>query len=180
MNIDIDNINTIEKRNKVYTKQWRTIYEVIQQDFLDETDIFPDYFIKHCKNNTNEAHNIPLKVKNYIKRMLVGKGLYAQVVILSRKGLRIIEENKNKNEAEFKFQGQSTGLQRWFDIYFDWIEENCSTREPDFYRKIFQSHDKTQDTNTFKMFEVPIGNSKCVEKLSFTVRPKCSSIVESG
>ena len=34
MNIDIENINTIEYRNKVYTKQWRTIYEVIQQDFL--------------------------------------------------------------------------------------------------------------------------------------------------
>ena len=29
-NIDIENINTIEKRNKVYTTQWRTIYEFIQ------------------------------------------------------------------------------------------------------------------------------------------------------
>ena len=33
MNIDIENINTIEKKNKVYTKLWRNIYEVIQQDF---------------------------------------------------------------------------------------------------------------------------------------------------
>ena len=29
INIDIENINTIERRNKVYTKTWRTIYEVI-------------------------------------------------------------------------------------------------------------------------------------------------------
>ena len=40
MNIDIENINTIENRHKHYTKQWRTIYEVIQQEFFDETDIF--------------------------------------------------------------------------------------------------------------------------------------------
>ena len=31
MNIDIENINTIKKRNNLYTKLWRTIYEVIQQ-----------------------------------------------------------------------------------------------------------------------------------------------------
>ena len=33
MNIDIENINNIERRNKVYTKQWRTIYKVIQPYF---------------------------------------------------------------------------------------------------------------------------------------------------
>ena len=32
-NIYIENINTFEKRNKVYTTQWRTIYEVIGPDF---------------------------------------------------------------------------------------------------------------------------------------------------
>ena len=30
MKIDIININTIEKRNKVYTTQWRKIYKVIE------------------------------------------------------------------------------------------------------------------------------------------------------
>ena len=29
MSIDIENINKCEKRNKVYTNQWKTIYEVI-------------------------------------------------------------------------------------------------------------------------------------------------------
>ena len=73
MNIDIENINTIEKRHKLYTKLWRKIYEVIQQDFLDETEIFPDNLIKHCKNNANEAHNIPLEEKNNMKLMLMEK-----------------------------------------------------------------------------------------------------------
>ena len=40
MNIDIENINTFEKRNKVYTTQWRKIYEVIEEDYFKESDIF--------------------------------------------------------------------------------------------------------------------------------------------
>ena len=84
--------------------------------------------------------------------------------MLRRKYLKITEANKNKNEAKFKFQGQFARSQRWFDIDFDWIEEKFITHEPDLYSKIFQRHDKTQDKNIFKMFEVPIGNSTCVEK----------------
>ena len=42
-----------------------------------------------------------------------------------------------------------------------------STLENDFYRKLFQRHDDTQDKNKFQIFDVPIGNSKCVEKLKF-------------
>ena len=89
------------------------------------------------------------------------------MVKLRRKDLNYIAENRNKNESKFKFQGQSAISQRWFDIDFDWIEVNFSTREPDFYKKLFQSHENTQDTNTFKIFQVPIGNSKCVETFKF-------------
>ena len=40
MKIDIENITIVEKRNKVYTTQWRTILEVIEQGFLKRTEIF--------------------------------------------------------------------------------------------------------------------------------------------
>ena len=76
------------------------------------------------------------------------------MVKLRRKDLEFIAADKNKNEAKFKFQGLSARSQRWFDIEFDWIET-------------FQSHDDTQDTNTFKSFQVPIGNAKCVESFKF-------------
>ena len=33
MNIDIENINTIENRNKRCTTKWRTLYEVIEPEF---------------------------------------------------------------------------------------------------------------------------------------------------
>ena len=43
----------------------------------------------------------------------------------------------------------------------------ANIREPDFYKKLFQSHDDTQDNNTFKSFQVTIGNAKCVESFEF-------------
>ena len=49
----------------------------------------------------------------------MGKVLYAQGVMLCRKDLKITEASKNKNEAKFKFQGQSARSQRWFDLDFD-------------------------------------------------------------
>ena len=35
------------------------------------------------------------------------QGLYVQVVMLCRNNLKFTKTNKNKNEAKFKFQGQS-------------------------------------------------------------------------
>ena len=81
-----------------------------------------------------------------------------------RKDLKITEWNKNKNKAKYKFQGQSAMSQCWFDLDFGCIGVNFSTLEPEFYRDISQGRDDTQDTNTFKIFEVPIRNSKYVKK----------------
>ena len=86
------------------------------------------------------------------------QGLYVQVVKLRQKYLKFMAANKNKNEAKFKFQGQSARSLRWFDLEFDCIEVNFSTREPDFYKKLFQRHDGTQDTSKFRFFQVPIVN----------------------
>ena len=50
------------------------------------------------------------------------------------KGFDFFATDKNKNEAKFKFQGQSAIWQRWFDLDLDWIEVNFSTLEPYFYK----------------------------------------------
>ena len=83
------------------------------------------------------------------------------------KGLDFFATDKNKNEAKFKFQCQYARSQRWFDLDFYWIEVKFTTIEPVFYKKLFQSHDDTQDNNKFKTFQVPIGNAKCVESFKF-------------
>ena len=51
--------------------------------------------------------------------MATEQGLYAQVIMLSRKYLKFVAAYKNKNEAKFKFQGQSEISQRWFDLDFN-------------------------------------------------------------
>ena len=81
--------------------------------------------------------------------------------------MKLVATDTKKNEAKFKFQGQSARSQIWFDLDLDWIKINFSSHEPDFYKKSFQSHDDTQDDNTFKKFQVPIGNAKIVESFKF-------------
>ena len=38
MNIDIEKINTFEKRYKVNTKEWTKIYEFIEKSYFEEYD----------------------------------------------------------------------------------------------------------------------------------------------
>ena len=89
------------KLEKVNITQWIPICEVIDESYITESNIFPDYFIRECKNNSNEAQFIPSDVKNNIKLMATEQGLYAQVVKLRRKDLKFVAEDKNKNEAKF-------------------------------------------------------------------------------
>ena len=65
--------------------------------------------------------------------------LYAQVVKICCKDLKFVATDKNKNEAKFKFQGQSARSQLCFDIDLDQIEINFSTREPDFYKNFSET-----------------------------------------
>ena len=123
--------------------------------------------MKQCKDNENEAQFIPLGSKYNIKRMATEQGSYEHVVMLHQMDLKFIAESKNKNEDKFKFQGQSVISQRWFNLDLEWIEVDFITLEPDSHKNIFQIHENTQDTNTFIIFQVPIGNSKCVENVKF-------------
>ena len=63
--------------------------------------------------------------------MAMEKRLYSQVIRIRRKDLKFVATYKNKIEAKFKFQGQYARSRRWFDLDFDWVEVNFSTREPD-------------------------------------------------
>ena len=96
--------------------------------------------------------------------MTTEQGLYVQVVMLRQNYLKITGANKIKNEDKFKFWGQSSRSQRWFDIDFEWIVETFSIRKTGFYKKIYQRHDETKDTNKFKIFVVPIANAKMWRK----------------
>ena len=112
MDIYIDKIDTYEIRNRVNKIKWRPIYEVIEEAYFTESEIFSDDFILQCTDNPNEDKFIPLKIKNNRKRMIMEQGLYAQVIMLRRNDLIFTDTNKNKNRAKFKFQGQFVRPQR--------------------------------------------------------------------
>ena len=80
MSQDINNIENYETRTEINTTNWRPIYEVIDEAYIEETKIFPENFIRYCKNNSNEALDIPRDVKNNIKRMAMEQSLYSQVI----------------------------------------------------------------------------------------------------
>ena len=138
-----------------------------------------DSLIKACMDNSNEAHDIPLEVKNNIKLITMEQGLFAQVVKLCQKDFKFVATDKNKNEAKFKFQGQSAISQRWFDIDLDWIKVNFSTRSPDFYKKLFKAttiHKILIHSGSFR-FQLEMQN--VWNHLSFKMMPQSSSIVRS-
>ena len=58
------------------------------------------------------------------------------------------------------FQGQSEILKYWFDLDIDWVEENFSTREPQFYKRLLQTNIEGQSVITYHIFTVPIENAK--------------------
>ena len=58
------------------------------------------------------------------------------------------------------FQEFSARLKHWFDLDIEWIGENFSTREPQFYKKLFQSNIEGKYGSKYPTLPVPIGNSK--------------------
>ena len=91
MNTDFEDIDKIENTNTHNKTHWRKIYEVIQQEFFEENDIFPKEFLKQWNTNANESHNIQTDFKKKLKRMAMKQILYKQVVMLSWKDLNITE-----------------------------------------------------------------------------------------
>ena len=85
------------KRKKVNTIKWRPIYEVIYEAYFIDSNMFSDDFMKKCKDIANGAQFIPLEMKNNIKRMAMEQRLYTQVIIIRRKYLKFVAEDKNKN-----------------------------------------------------------------------------------
>ena len=74
MNEDIETIEKNENIKQIFQKtKWRTIYEVIDKDYIENSDIFPDAFIKKCKLCPNEPQFISHDVKNNIKLMAMEK-----------------------------------------------------------------------------------------------------------
>ena len=67
--------------------------------------------------------------------MTTEKGLYAQVVVIYRKDL---DNYKKDNPKRYNLQGQSARSKLWIYLIHEWLEENFSTHEPEFYKKVIK------------------------------------------
>ena len=68
MNEDVETIDKNENSKKIVQKtKWRPIYEVIDEDYIKNYNIFPVDFITKCKKCPIEPQNISSDVKNNIK-----------------------------------------------------------------------------------------------------------------
>ena len=78
MNKDIETIDKNDNSKQIVQKtKWRPIYEVIDEDYIKKSNIFPDAFIKKCKQCPNKPQTILGEVKNSIKLMEMEQTLYA-------------------------------------------------------------------------------------------------------
>ena len=58
------------------------------------------------------------------------------------------------------FQGQSTRSTRWFNIDCEWLKENVSTLEPEFYNFFKIMNIEGQDIEAYQTFVVLLDNTK--------------------
>ena len=68
------------------------------------------------------------------------------------------------------FQGQSARPKHWFDLDIEWIEENFSTREPQFYQRLFQSNIEGQAGSKYSTFTVTIGYAKEIGDIEYNTK----------
>ena len=77
------------------------------------------------------------------------------------------DKKEKENTTKYNFQVQSARSRRWFYPDNEWLKKNFITREPDFYGKLYQTKFRGDDTKTFQIFGVPIGNEKITRKVQF-------------
>ena len=78
------------------------------------------------------------------------------------------KDSNNKKEKEktkkYNFQGKYERSIFWFNLDHEWLVENFRTRETDFYKN-YQNNTKVNDTKTYQLFVVRIGNTKITENI---------------
>ena len=63
MSQDIETIDKHEKIIIVNITLWRPIYEVIDEAYIKDSNIFPDDFIRGCEKNSIKPQSIKFDVK---------------------------------------------------------------------------------------------------------------------
>ena len=68
------------------------------------------------------------------------------------------------------FKGQSERSKHCVDLDIEWVEEIFSTREPQFYKSLFQSNIKDQDGLKYSTLTATIVNTKDKGEISYNYK----------
>ena len=73
-------------------------------------------------------------------------------------------------KIKYLFQGQSARSKNWFNLHIEWIKENISTREHQFYKRLFQTNIEVQSGIKYPIFPVPIENEKETGEIEYDIK----------
>ena len=65
------------------------------------------------------------------------------------------------------FQGQSARSKHWFDFNIGWVEENVSTIESQFYKRLFKINIEGRSGYKYPTFPVPVVNAKEIGEIEY-------------
>ena len=89
MNLYIENISSTSQQI------WRSIYEIIHDDYFKAVKLFPTKCLSHCLKKMN-LKTYQMHSKHLLKNMALEKGFYAQVVVIRRRNLDDLKEKYKK------------------------------------------------------------------------------------
>ena len=69
-----------------------------------------------------------------------------------------ISEGGKGKPKKYLFQGQSARSKHWFDLNIGWVEENVSTIESQFYKRLFKINIEGRAGYKYPTFPVPISD----------------------
>ena len=150
-------VKNIDKNKK---KTWRTIYKAIGEGYFVKVKLFTREYFNLCKNHPNEPQNIPTDIKKNIKTISLEDSLHDQVVSIRCKSIVLKKDTGNEPKRNYLFQVYSAIPEHWFDIDIEWVGKNISKREPQFYKRLFQTNIEGQSGITYPIFCAPIGIAK--------------------
>ena len=85
--------------------------------------------------------------------------------------LKVCVSRKHRGKTKKNlFQGKSARSKHWFILDIEWVEENFSTIEPQFYKRLFQTNIEGQAVLIYPIFPVIFGNTNLTGKSEYDIQ----------
>ena len=136
------------------------VIEVIDKNCFNKSKLLPEEFLQECKNNYNEPQLIPKDTNKDIQYRSLKQFVFAQVKYIISNKFEDKERKCYKPKYMYKFEVKYYENESYFDIDFDWIENNFNTREQYFYKRLLKTYVSRKSDTEAPIISFLIGSSK--------------------